>query len=249
MTSMDLIESYLTHLRKETRTPNTIKAYRRTLTVLDRELPCGLDVATGEELESWLWRDGTHPRETYYSELASFYRWAYDTELIDYDPSAVITRPKGPSRRLPKPASDAQVGDVLARAAEPYRLWVVLAVYAGLRCIEVSRLLREDITERTITVRQGKGDKPRVVGTHPVVWDAVRDLPPGPITDRTAQQISIGVFTHMRRLGHPLSMHRFRHWFGTSIQRLYKDLRVTQEAMGHADPRTTAGYALVAAER
>jgi site-specific recombinase XerD len=48
---------------------------------------------------------------------------------------------------------------------------------------------------------------------------------------------------------HGVRMHRFRHWFGTMIQRLYKDILVTQRLLGHASPATTAGYVLVAAEQ
>lgn len=250
MEAQEIIASYLADLRKQSRTDNTIKARRRTLRVLAEELPYGL-AATAEELETWLWREGisTSSRETYYSAMASFYDWAVETELMDYNPTSAIKRPKGPTRRLPRPVTDEQLRDILSRATEPYLTWTKLAAYAGTRCIEIARMDRGDITAKTTTVWRGKGDKPRVVGTHPVVWDAVKDLPPGPITDRDPQQISIGAWQYYRTLGHEVSLHKFRHWFGTTLQKLYKDLRVTQEAMGHADPRTTAGYALVAAEQ
>lgn len=246
----DLIEGYLSYLRSTSASDNTIKARRRTLTVLDRELPYGLDEVSPEDLVAWLWRDGLSAgsRDTYYGCMAGFYRWAHEAGHFDFDPTGQIPRPKVP-RRLPRPCTDEQLRDLITRAAEPYRLWALLAAYAGLRCIEISRLHREDVTERAITIRRGKGDKPRVVPTHPAIWAEVSGLPAGPITELDAHQVSIYFVLYVtRNLGMKISLHPLRHWFGTMIQRLHKDLRVTQELMGHANPATTAGYALVSAD-
>lgn len=247
----DLIEGYLAYLRSISASDDTIKARRRTLTVLDRELPYGLEEVAPEDLIAWLWRDGLSAgsRDTYYGCMAGFYRWAVSVDHFDFDPTAEIPRPKVP-RRLPRPVSDEQLVEVITRAGEPYRLWALLAAYAGLRCVEISRLHREDITERTITVRRGKGDKPRVVPTHPDIWSEVSELPAGPITDLDAHQVSIYFVLHVTRVLKikGVSLHPMRHWFGTMVQRLHRDLRVTQELLGHANPATTAGYALVSAD-
>lgn len=247
----DLIDGYLAYLRSASASDNTIKARRRTLGVLDRDLPYGLEEVAPEDLVAWLWREGLSAgsRDTYYGCMAGFYRWAVDTGHFDFDPTAQIPRPKVP-QRLPRPVTDEQLRDVLTRAADPYRLWALLAAYAGLRCVEISRLHREDVTERTLTIRRGKGDKPRVVPTHPAVWAEVSGLPAGPITELDAHQVSIYFVLYVTRnlkiTG--VSLHPLRHWFGTMVQRLHKDLRVTQELMGHASPATTAGYALVSAD-
>lgn len=42
-----------------------------------------------------------------------------------------------------------------------------------------------------------------------------------------------------------MHLHRLRHWYGTTVQQLQGDLLVTQRALRHRQPTTTAGYARV----
>jgi len=56
----------------------------------------------------------------------------------------------------------------------------------------------------------------------------------------------IGV--HLHRLGIEHSAHHLRHRFGTQLYAKTHDLRLVQDLMGHADPKTTAGYVSVAAD-
>ncbi len=251
MAATDLIEGYCAHLRQASSSQHTIDDRRRILGVLDRDMAYGLDGANADEIVAWLWRDGLSlsTRETYYGAVNGFFTWAVRKNILDFNPCDEIDRPQ-PGNRLPKPLTDDELAHILNTAAEPYRLWMTIAAYAGARCIEISRLHREHITPETTTLH-GKGNKRRVVGTHPVLWEAVDGLPAGPITGHDARFISIRAAVYFRRtMNMPgVSLHRGRHWFGTQVQRLYKDLRVTQQAMGHADPRTTAGYALVVADQ
>jgi integrase/recombinase XerC len=248
----DLIDDYLAHLRSESSSERTIQDRRRILTCMHKDLPYGLYEACTDELKAWLWRDGLamSSRETYYGAFNSFFAWAYSEGVLDFDPAALIKRPK-PPQRLPNPVTDEQLAEALERACEPVLLWVKLAAYAGLRCIDIEHLHRERITQQVIHVVQSKGGTARIVPTHPIVWEAVADLPAGPLTDLNARQISMKGWTYFHRNlhMHGVRMHRFRHWFGTMIQRLYKDILVTQRLLGHASPATTAGYVLVAAEQ
>ena len=43
-------------------------------------------------------------------------------------------------------------------------------------------------------------------------------------------------------LGVSATAHQLRHWFATNLYQKTRDLRLTQEMMGHADPSTTAIY-------
>lgn len=245
-----MIDGYTAHLRSETRSSRTIGDRRRVLLILDQDLPHGLERACADEIVEWLWRDGlkVSSRETYYGAIAGFYAWAYRAEILDYNPMDHVTRPRVPNR-MPRPCTDDELRRILATAAEPYNTWALIAAYAGARCLEISRLQRDQITQQSMMLL-GKGTKLRPVPTHPAIWDRVRDLPPGRITEYDERYISIRTAVYLRRsLKMPgMSLHRLRHWFGTNVQRLHKDLRVTQQLMGHADPRTTAGYALVADE-
>jgi site-specific recombinase XerC len=81
------------------------------------------------------------------------------------------------------------------------------------------------------------------VPTHPFVWAAVSDLTAGPVTDQTPRDISIRFWKYARRSGmHDVSMHRLRGWYATQGYAVTNDLLGVQRWMGHADPRTTAGY-------
>lgn len=242
--ALDLIETYLAHLRESGSTADTIGTYGWILNKAHQGLEFGLDEACEEELRAWLWREGLKPssRATYHGALAGFFRHHTSTGEFDFDPMAEIPRPKVPPG-LPRVAKDDEVRIVLTQAAEPYLTWAKLAAYEGTRCVEIERLHREHITEQTTTIHEGKGGKPRRVPTHPIVWAAVRDLPPGPITDLDREDISNRFKKACVRLGlRSVSMHRLRGWFCTKGYGATKDLRAMQKAMGHANPSTTILY-------
>lgn len=254
-----LIDQYLEWLRVCNRSPRTITARREILHRIDADLAYGLESATAEEIKSWIYRDkwSAATRETYYGAVKSFFTWAtspLDTRL-DFDPTVLLPRPTTP-RGLPRPVSDRQLQYILTHAAEPFRRYSVLAAYEGLRCCEIAQLAREDITEQATTIRRGKGGKPGRLPTHPAVWEAVKDLPDGPIayTDAgvpaSAQYVSIRTALYFRRqLKLPgVGLHRLRHWYGTTLYARTRDIRRTQELLRHASPTTTAIYTLVSDE-
>lgn len=248
MASHDLIRLYQAHLRERECTDATIRTFTRTLHVVDRELPYGLEQANEEEIRAWVWRDGLKAasRNSYYSALAGFFRWAVDhAGILDFDPTRRIARPKVPPR-IPRVAADDHVARVLTEATSPFVLWAKIAAYEGARCIEIHRMRREHITAQRTLIPRGKGDKPRVLPTHPIVWDAVRDLPPGPLvtTHDHENLMSRDFINHVqRRLGlRGVSLHRLRGWWATHMYRQTKDLLSVQQGMGHANPKETAGY-------
>jgi len=244
MPTTDLIDRYLTDLHERGCTEATLTEYRKNLTRADRELPLGLEPANTNELKAWMYRRGLEPAsiKTYRAALRGFFRWANEVGELDWDPTAKLAAPKVPEG-LPRVARDEQVRWAIHDTPEPLKLWAVLAAYAGLRCIEISRLHRETVTEQIVTVRRGKGDKARLVPTHPLVWASIRALPPGPITDLTPKQISLKFLRYSQRCGlREMSMHRLRGWFCTNGYRSSKDLLAMQRSMGHAKPDTTARY-------
>lgn len=254
----DLIEPHLRHIRAEGLSERTIIDRRIVLRRADRDLPLGLNQATVEELADWLARFGTNQtKATYYGHLKAYYDWACDearTEGLSWNPIASLTRPRVP-RTAPRPVTDTELAEILDEARDPFRRWVVLAAYAGLRALEIATIERKDITEQTITVR-GKGGKNAVLPTHPEVWRVVKDLPPGPITPRvaggriTANNVSARFGEYCReKLGKDgITLHRFRHWFATTTLRQSQNLRVVQELLRHASPATTAIYTQVTDE-
>lgn len=251
----DWILAHLRHLRAAGRSADTVRDRRGVLYRADTQLPHGLVAAATAELEAWLSRPDWSRWTlcTYHTHLRGFFRWATggSDPYLGWNPMADIPRPR-PPRCLPDPVDDAELALALDRSDRWWQLVIVLAAYAGLRAGEICRLAREDVTEVRLTVL-GKGEKARAVPTHPLVWAVVAQLPPGPLIAMSAggpaksRWLSNRARIHFDRLGLPnVHLHRFRHWFGTTVQRLQGDLRVTQELLGHASPATTAGYAAVA---
>jgi site-specific recombinase XerC len=246
MPSTDLIELYLCRLAERGCTDATLETYGRLLDLADRRLPFGLDQANEDELCTYLFRRSrplsAGSRRTYHTVLNCFYEWAVAGGVLQFNPMAGVAAPKV-VHHMPRAAEDHQVRWVLTQAADPYRLWGTLAAFGNLRCIEISRLHREHISAEAITVIRGKGDKPRIVPTHPLVWAAVGDLGAGPVTDQSPRDISIGFWKYCKRSGmREMSMHRLRGWYATEGYAATNDLLAVQRNMGHTDPRTTAGY-------
>lgn len=256
-TPLDMIEAHLTWMRAGSFSTNTVRDARGVLLRIHRDLPEGIHGALGEELADWLaagpWCAQT--RSTYYKHIVRFYRWAVagTNPWLSYDPSVDLHRPDA-KPGLPRPAADLVAHAAIHELPEPWRLACRLTALAGLRPCEVAILRREDVTEQNITIR-GKGGKTRAVPTHPLIWQTVYSRPAGPLIARPggapadATYISRGGARALRAAGYDVTLYSLRHWFGTWVQRAYKDLRVTQELMGHATPVTTAVYTQVTGEQ
>jgi integrase len=254
--SIPYIDAHLRHLRAAGRAKRTIDERRIVLRSADRDLPHGLIRASTAELEQWLAQYLGWTLCTYAMHLRGFFAWATSgcDPWLDWDPTADLPHPKRP-RRIPNPVTDAQLVRAYVGSNRQWRLVILLAALAGLRADEIARLRREDVTAAVLVVH-GKGDVDATVPTHALIWAAVKDLPAGPLIhtpsgqSATGRWLSIKAREHFNRLDLPdVTLHRFRSWFGTGAQAVQGDLRVTQDLMRHANPTTTAPYALVADER
>lgn len=251
----ELVDAYIEHLRITGDSPDqTMRDRRAILLRLHRELPFGLGQVTPKELADWLYRDelSQNSKATYYRCLKSFYGFAFDPAdpwLGGDNPMAGLP-PVRTADSVPRACTDEQLAEILTRAAEPYRTWAILAAYQGLRAVEISRLDREHVTEQQLFVVRGKGGRPRAHDTDATAWAAVKDLPRGPVARRadtgeraTPHYVSVYSRDHFhRRLKVPVSLHQLRHWLGTTVQRQYRDIRVTQALLGHRQLSSTQIY-------
>jgi len=249
---MEIIEAYLRHLHDKGRTEKTIQGRREVLYRLNREMEFGIGQVREAELREWLYRDdwSQNTRATYYGALKSFYGWAADPDdpWLSADPTERLP-PVASAESIARAATDEQVGRIITQVPDPYRLWAILAAYQGFRCIEISRADRNHFDAQQTIVPLGKGNRPRVHDTDPAVWQAVKDLPAGPVARRpdngeraSAHYISAEAAYQFQKAGIETSMHRLRHWLGTTVQREFKDIRVTQRLLGHARLSSTQIY-------
>lgn len=250
----DLIDGYLVWMRAAGMSERTIEDRAGMLRRADHDLPCGLEQASTEELAAWLgnrcWAAGT--RSTYYRSLKGFFGWGTGGGYLDWNPADDLRAPRAPRGR-PRPVSTDVLGDVLTRARDPFRLCVILAAYAGLRCVEIAGLWREDVTETRVLIRKAKGGNTESVPTHPFVWQAVQSFPSGSLITSaggvaTANWVSIRSAVYFRRtLGLPgVALHRFRHKFATDLRQSGRDLFVVQRLLRHQSITSTQIYADVA---
>lgn len=248
-----LIDLHLAHLRARGLSERTVEARGELLRRLHHELPYGLAYAATDELDAWL---GGHPkwsrwtRATYAMHVRGFYRWATEAGHLDGDPTADMARPRNP-KCLPNPVTDDELVQALERSSDPWQTAILLAAHAGLRVSEIARLDRGDVTEEQIRL-VGKGGDPEVVYTHPVIWEHVRRRPPGRLVRGPSGQTISGRWisqhqaAHFRRIGLPtVHMHRFRHWFATTLMDSGASLRTVQESLRHSSITSTQIYTKV----
>jgi integrase/recombinase XerC len=229
----------------------TIKKKILIITAIERDVGRRLVELDQDDIAGWLaGRRGAGTKRCYHSHLSAAFNWLIGRGELDRSPMAGLPAAKAPEYE-PRPPSAQQWNIILARALRPYWVWAVLAAGAGLRCCDIAQLDRDDVDEQRIYIRHSKGGKSRSVHTHPFVWAAVRDLPPGPVARRadgqlvTASNISTQCAHHFRRVGADVTMHQLRHLFGTALYEQGTDLFVIQREMGHASVEYTRIYTRV----
>lgn len=250
------IAAYVEYMKRHRFSPNTIKKRGPFLDRIDHDLPHGLIEANSVELEAWLYRDewSDWTLATYWYHCDGFFTWASDprTDILDFNPMSMLDKPSA-EQCLPRPVTDGQLARILTEIPDWQLVTAAkLAAYEGLRCVEIARAHREHIDQKSTRIPVGKGKRPGIVPTHPVVWNAVKDLPPGPLLRHADGQpwdehylSQVGCRALTKLLGEIAGLHRLRHWFGTTTYKKTRDLRRTQELMRHKSPNSTIIYTLI----
>lgn len=259
-----LIDAWLLDLRVRDRAESTIDLYAEVVRRAHRDLPYGIAGSTTDELKAWIWAPGRAPatRNLYRAAIVSFAAYAVENGAVDYDAARLLPAAKVRAGQ-PKATPQDVLANVLAKARAPFRTWILLAAAMGLRSVEIARLNREDITEERTWI-QGKGGHNQFLPTHPIVWLAVQELPPGPVAVRadgsraTRKDVYMRANMHIRRLlgYNGVTMHQLRRWHGTHVYRVSgRDPVMAKEALRHTSLAHTLRYIetdaveLVAAQR
>lgn len=254
---MPPLKGFARYQRQNNLRPGTIERRQRLLAAFEGWLGKPLVETTSADILRWLDRRrltaGT--RYTYLSNFAAFFSWAHEMGLCPSDPTEKLGRPRLP-RLVPRPANGDDLRFAMTQAPLPMKAWLCLGAYQGLRCYEMAGLHAEDVLEDVMLVRDGKGGHQRILPLHPETRSAVGLIPPhaGPLfimrngAPYKPGTISSYISRYLHKLGIGATAHQLRHWFGTSVYQASHDLRMTQELMGHSDPKTTAIYAAYSPE-
>jgi site-specific recombinase XerD len=194
---------------------------------------------------------------TYTQALAALrflYRWVLESGDIVQD----IRAPR-PERRLPVVLSFEEVHRFFAAIPSfKYRTLLMFVYAAGLRISEAANVRVADIDSQRMVIRvvQGKRKKDRYTVLSPLLlqmlrhyWWAARPkdyLFPsrgktGVVRSSSVQHACVEARA-AAGLSKEVTPHTLRHSFATHLLEAGTDLRIIQELLGHASPRTTAIY-------
>lgn len=189
-------------------------------------------------------------KATYHAHLKDFCAFLVAAGHLDESPMGDVRAVKRPKNR-PRPLSQVDVDRVLSVVTGGTRDQLLLAMLAGLRVSEIAKIRGEDVAADGIYV-MGKGEVDAVLPCHPDLWAIAQRYPregywfPG--TDDghiNSQQISATVGRLFHSMGITGSIHRCRHYYGTTLLRNGEHIRKVQKLMRHANLETTAGYTAV----
>lgn len=174
--------------------------------------------------------------------IRQFLEWCVKRNYIKANPvktTKLVKIDVGP----PKFLSKAEINAIIQESSgETLEAAVITAIYTGLRMSELFRLTRADIDlkAQTITVRQAKSKRFRVVPIHPDIG-AILERAAIPF-DRTNER---RVFKRIKRkAGLPdIGWHTFRHTFASHLVMSGVDITTVSKLLGHADIATTQIYA------
>ena len=249
MTQLDEhVEAWLRHLAQRNKSPATLRTYRSIMSTFPD--PLGVSMAG---VQAW-WDSqdelGVRTRARNLACVRSFYKYAQRFDLRLDNPTRRLDAPSLP-KGAPRYVTRSQL-DTLLDALEPdLRRAVVLGAWAGLRVSEAAALTWQDVDldARRIHVN-GKGNKRRVVGVHPVLLDALLPDTGGNVvtaggTPYNESSLQRKVNRAIRRAGVAATFHQLRHRFGTLTYGITGDPIAVAAAMGHSSLETTRIYAAV----
>lgn len=197
--------------------------------------------------------------------LSSLFKFCVKQEWIDRNPAQHIDAPKIPET-LPVVLKDSEVSGILSAVnsarhflARRDRALIKVFLTTGIRRSEAIGLDWEDIDfkQKTLTVRQGKGGKDRVIPLRDEVLDALWDYLHSrlPLTDQAVffsrqrnrvskDSISRTVSRYVKAAGisQKVTAHSFRHFCATHLLRQGIDIAVVKDLLGHRDIGTTMKY-------
>lgn len=247
----ELIVEFLAWLQSGDQAATTIRQRGYLLRAFAREYPL-LDV-TDRQVTDYLSRPtrGANGKRTVISTLRVFYTWLAARGLIDRNPMDLVHQVHE-DKGLPKPVPEAVFEAALAEAnatgdMEGARM-LMLGYYAGLRLSEIAAFHSSCITDIGLIVR-GKGRSTRRIPVHPRLAPYLEGIEGYAFPSWRKPGRHVGPSYVANKvcglLGGGYTCHTLRHSFATRLYRATKDLRLTQQLLGHASPNTTSRYTLI----
>lgn len=200
------------------------------------------------------------------SVLKSFFGWLTAEEILLRDPTAKLRPPKK-EKRVPKALSIEDL-EMMREACvtDRQRAFLEILYATGCRLTEIHDLNKSDINYQSMSCSViGKGNKEREVYFSFKSMYHLRKYLMGRTDDEEALMVTerrpyrrlskrgiqreIGVIAKLAGLDKKVSPHTLRHTFATLTLNNGADIVAVQHLLGHSDPSTTQGYAVLSDER
>lgn len=271
-TILSALNSLEKALQAEGKSPNTIRAYTSDVQHFNMNLPPSYSVDMWDDsaifdraVQFYIQTIRPHtPASTLNRRLASIRMMArvlgFPRPLDGFKMPRVGTRPAHPL-----PGGMVDIKAMLEKATlETHKALIVLCGGCGARVSEARGVRPCDLTivnGQPYVKLFGKGMKERTVPIPPLAWDVLLQFYIGPMHGYGSEP---SVFNspiiplsdkHCRRtitelgrragISRPVASHDLRMTFGTAVYGSSKDIRATQELLGHASSLTTEGYTQV----
>jgi len=254
------LEEYVDWLAAGQRSPGTIRLHRHYLGLLEREAADPWQVTSRQLVHVQANPDwGAETRKSCRSVFRTFYEWATDAGYVERSPAAGLPKVAVPSRTArPAPLEALRIGleratawqrEGVRRERFNVRVMLLLAAYAGLRCVEIAAVHHDDYSDGLLYVT-GKGGKRRAVPVeHPEVLAALTSSPGYLFPWREGHVTS----SHVTRLMSQMlpdhwTGHTLRHRFATQAYAGTRDLLAVGQLLGHSRPETTQRYVRLPAD-
>lgn len=262
--------------------PNTVKRYRQKIGAFYRATHITRIEEVNEPLVQKYFLDGRVHRQwttatyrTYYMTLIVFFRWCVTRGHMQTNPVEGMALPRL-EKSLPKRLKKQDALKLLEIVYNypythrylKYRNHAIFStfLFSGLRKNELLnlKLTDVDIENLTIFVRQGKGNKDRIV---PISYTLAQSLNRYLIERKKARKTCAEFFTSSNRNGGftesglkyltnqirkasniDFTVHKLRHTFATLMLEGGCDIFSLSKMMGHSDIKTTTIYLSATAE-
>ena len=254
-----LRQRFVDDLRLRNRSPRTIQTYVRHVAQFAKRFGRSPETLGTEEVRTYqLHLIERRVSWSYFNQAVCALRFLYGTTLGRPEQLATIRFGKKP-KKLPCVLSPEEV-TTLIDAAQPGReRTIVQTTYAcGLRLEEMTHLQLSDVdsSRMVLHVRQGKGQKDRIVPLSPRLLDELRVYwrhyrPTSWLFPNRAGSGPCHGGSFQRRfrklvkragITKPATMHTLRHSFATHLLEAGVDVMTLQKLLGHKSLSTTALY-------
>ena len=281
-----LIKHYTEHLRLElSLSDNSVDAYQHDVSLFMQYLEiekkstdlAGIDMQVIENFFAYLYdmNIGAKSQARILSGLKSFYRYLLEENIVDTDPTELITSPTL-GRHLPEVLSYEEIQkmidsiDLSTPLGHRNKAMIEVMYGCGLRVSELINLKISDIYKEDGFLRIfGKGDKERLVpigdGSLKILFNYIdgarKHQDPKPkFTDTvflnrrggglTRQMVFLIVkeLAEANGITKTISPHTFRHSFATHLIEGGANLIAVQQMLGHASISTTEIYTHISDE-